>query len=299
VTAKAMEPENRAVPIIPDMPPFACDCHVHIVGAPGQYPLDPYPAYMAGEASVAELKTLRAQLGIERNVLVQISFYGTDNSCLANALAELGCTARGIAVLPPDVSLRELQRLHAAGVRGVRLNLETGRTRDPAMVSAHLEAFAIRLAPLGWHIQIYAALPVIAGLSPQVAQLPVPVVADHFGSPVAAKGVGQPGFAELLDLVRKRKVFVKLSGCYRISKAPDYEDVAPFARALIEAGPDRLLWGSDWPHSGRLDSGSRTEIAPYQAIDDAKVLGLLAQWCPDAAIRKLILAETPAKLYGF
>jgi predicted TIM-barrel fold metal-dependent hydrolase len=142
-------------------------------------------------------------------------------------------------------------------------------------------------------------LPVIAELAEQIATLPVPVVIDHFGSPIAAQGVGQPGFATLLDLVRNRKVFVKLSGCYRISQAPDYADVAPLAHALIEAGPDRLVWASDWPHTGRAKNGSRTEIAPYQKIDDPKVLGLLAQWCPDPTVRKLILVDTPARLYRF
>jgi predicted TIM-barrel fold metal-dependent hydrolase len=284
---------------IDDMPLSACDCHVHIVGPAAKYPMDPNRSYTAGEASTAELRALRKRLGIARNVLVQISFYGTDNRCMLDALAELGDSARGIAVVAPDISDAGLLRLGQAGVRGIRLNLETSQTRDPALASAQLEAFAKRLAPLGWHIQIYAALPVLAQLTGQIAGLPVPVVIDHFGSPVAAKGIEQPGFPALLDLVRSRKVFVKLSGCYRISQAPDYADVAPFARALIEAGPDRLVWASDWPHSGRSKSGSRTEIAPYQPIDDEKVLGLLKQWCPDPAIRKLILSETPAQLYKF
>jgi predicted TIM-barrel fold metal-dependent hydrolase len=260
---------------------------------------DPNRTYTAGEASTDELKALRKRLGIGRNVLVQISFYGTNNSCMLDALAELGDSARGIAVVAPDISDGELLRLGRAGVRGIRLNLETSQTRDPTLAAAQLEAFAKRLAPLGWHIQIYAALPVLAQLTEQIASLPVPAVIDHFGSPVAANGIEQPGFGALLDLVRSRKAFVKLSGCYRISHAPDYADVAPFARALIEAGPDRLVWASDWPHSGRAKSGSRTEIAPYQQIDDEKVLGLLRQWCPDPAIRRLILTDTPAQLYKF
>jgi predicted TIM-barrel fold metal-dependent hydrolase len=282
-----------------DMPHNACDCHVHIVGPVAKYPMDPNRSYTAGEASTAELQALRKRLGIGRNVLVQISFYGTDNSCMLDALADLGESARGIAVVAPDVPDSELLRLDRAGVRGIRLNFETSQTRDPAFASAQLEAFAKRLSPLGWHIQIYAALPVVAQLAEQIASLPVPVVIDHFGVPVAAKGVEQPGFGAVLDLVHSRKAFVKLSGCYRISQAPGYADVAPFARALIQAGPDRLVWASDWPHSGRPKSGSRTEVAPYQQIDDEKVLGLLEQWCPDPAIRRLILTDTPAQLYKF
>jgi predicted TIM-barrel fold metal-dependent hydrolase len=284
---------------IADMPQNACDCHVHIVGAVAKYAMDVNRAYTAGEASIAELKALRERLGIARNVLVQPSFYGTDNSCLTDALRELGDSARGIAVLAPDVSDDELRRLGEAGVRGVRLNLETSLTRDPPAASAQLEAFAKRLAPLGWHIQIYAALPVIAALASEIANLAVPAVIDHFGSPIAENGIEQPGFWAILDLVRSKKAFVKLSGCYRISRAPDYADAAPFARALIDAGPDRLVWASDWPHTGRAKSGSRTEIAPFQSIDDEKVLGLLASWCPDSAVRELILTRTPAQLYGF
>ncbi|MGA7329949.1 MAG: amidohydrolase family protein [Rhodomicrobium sp.] len=284
---------------IPDMPENACDCHVHIVGPAAKYPMDPDRTYTPGEAPIGELLALRKSLGIVRNVLVQPSFYGTDNSCMLDALAELGSTARGIAVLPPEISLEELQRLDRRGVKGIRLNLESSLTRDPSAASAQLNAFAKKLAPFGWHIQIYAALPVIAQLAEEIANLPVPVVIDHFGSPVAAKGIDQPGFAALLNLVRNRKVFVKLSGCYRFSQAPDYADVAPFARALIEAGPAQLVWASDWPHTGRSKSGSRMEIAPFQRIDDVKMLALFAEWCPDASLRKLILAETPECLYKF
>ncbi len=284
---------------VPDMPDKACDCHVHIVGPAAKYPMDPDRTYTPGEASTGELLALRKRLGIARGVLVQPSFYGTDNSCMLDALAELGRSARGVAVLPPEISLEELQRLDHRGVKGIRLNLESNLTRDPFSASAQLDEFAKRLAPFGWHIQIYAALPVIAQLAGKIANLPVPVVIDHFGSPVAAKGINQPGFAGLLDLVRSRKVFVKLSGCYRISQAPGYADVSPFARALIEAGPGQLVWASDWPHTGRSKSGSRTEIAPFQKIDDEKVLALFAEWCPDARLRKLILAETPERLYKF
>jgi predicted TIM-barrel fold metal-dependent hydrolase len=284
---------------IEDMPANACDCHVHIVGPLSKYAMDPNRVYTAGEASVAELRSLRGRLGIGRNVLIQPSFYGTDNSCMLDALGDLGDSARGIAVLSPEVADGELVRLDRHGVTGIRVNLETSAIRDTGAASADLEAFAKRLTDLGWHIQVYAALPVIAQLVQKIADLPVPVVIDHFGAPVAAQGVGQPGFAALLDLVRNRKVFVKLSGCYRISKVADYADVAPFVRALIEAAPDRLVWASDWPHTGRAKSGSRTEIAPYQQIDDAKVLGLFAQWCPDVFLRKLILADTPETLYKF
>lgn len=260
--------------------------------------MDPNRVYTAGVASVAQLREQRAKLGLSRNVLIQASFYGTDNTCMLDALTELGDSARGVAMVAPDVGDEELRRLDARNVKAVRINLETGLNRDPKAAAAALEAMAVRLAPLGWHIQLYAALSVIAQIADRIAALPVPVVIDHFGRAVAALGPRQPGFDALLDLVRSRKSYVKLSGYRHISKLPDLSDMAPLARALIDAGPDRLVWGTDWPHTGRRADGNRLEIAPYQQIDDLQQLALLRSWCDDTTW-KLILADTPARLYRF
>lgn len=289
---------SRAAPL-PGMPEGACDCHVHIIGPPEQYPMEPGRAYTPPQSTVPQLLALRQTLGLSRTVLIQPSFYGTDNRAMLAALSQLNDTARGIAVLDPAISDADLAALDTAGIRGVRLNIESSGGRDPRDVTGALGRFAKRLAPLGWHIQIYAALPVIARIAPDLADLPVPVVFDHFGMPNAALGPQQAGFPVLLELVRAGRTFVKLSAPYRISKAPGFADVAPIARALIAAGPERMVWASDWPHTDRAPGASPTEISPFRAVDDAAVLGLLADWCPDPVVRRAILATTPHALYRF
>jgi len=284
---------------MPDMPAGACDCHNHIVGTQDAYPMDPNRVYTAGPAPGSALLAERKRLGLSRNVLIQASFYGTDNRCMLDALGEMGESARGVAVVAPSITSDELLAMDARGVRGVRLNLETSGNRDPKAASDALAALATKLAPLGWHIQLYAMLSVIDQIADQIAALPVPVVIDHFGRAVAALGVTQPGFSSLIDLVRTRKVYVKLSGSRHISKVPGDTDVAPLAHALIEAGSDRLVWGSDWPHTSRRPDGSRTEIAPYAAVDDAAQLELVRSWCPNETVWRNIMADTPARLYGF
>src|SRR5262245_61050083 len=183
----------------------ACDCHVHIIGPQDKYPMVAKRAYTPPTATVAQLKALRTRLGIARNVLVQPSFYGTDNSCMLDALAELGPSARGIAVVDPNVPDATLRELDVKGVRGVRINLESAGIRDPKAAAALLTQYGKKLKPLNWHIQIYAAITVIGAISGQIADSPVPVVVDHFGQPVAADGFGQRGFGGLYDLLRARR----------------------------------------------------------------------------------------------
>jgi 2-pyrone-4,6-dicarboxylate lactonase len=287
-----------------DLPAGACDCHVHVVGPSTQYPMSPQRAYTPPEASPADLIAMRGRLGISRNVLIQPSFYGTDNRGMLDAMALLGNTARGVAVVAPDIADAELAKLDAQGVRGIRMNLESGENRDSHAAATALDAFSKRITPLGWHIQIYAALPVIAALGNRIAALPVDVVIDHFGLAQASDGVDQRGFAALLELVQARqasrnKVYVKLSALYRISQASGYADVAPIARALIAAAPDRMLWGSDWPHTDRVPGRAAHELHPFRSIDDSFALGLLSEWCGGKDVARTILVETPARLYRF
>jgi predicted TIM-barrel fold metal-dependent hydrolase len=284
---------------LPAMPPDACDCHVHIVGPIARYPMTPERGYTPPEASVADLLALRRRLGTGRNVLIQPSFYGTDNHCLLDALGELGASARGVAVVAPDISEVDLAELDRRGVRGVRINLESGENRDPHAARAALDLLSGRIAHLGWHIQVYAALPVLAAVAEKIAALPVDIVIDHFGMAQAKDGVRQPGFAVLLELVRARRAYVKLSAPYRISQQADYADVAPIARALIESGPDRMLWASDWPHTDRTPGRKPLDIHPFRVVDDHAVLGLFAEWCGDKALERTILVDTPARLYRF
>jgi predicted TIM-barrel fold metal-dependent hydrolase len=291
---------TSATEVTSDMPANTCDCHVHIIGPTARYPMVPERGYTPPEASVADLKDLRQRLGIARNVLIQPSFYGTDNRCMLDALVQLGDTARGIAVVATDIADAELTELDQRGIRGLRINIESSGNRDPSAAAASLNEIAGRIARLGWHIQIYAALPVIAAIADRIAALPVDIVIDHFGMPQAQDGVKQAGFAALLDLVRAHKTYVKLSAPYRISQqAPSYADVAPIARALIEAGPDRMLWASDWPHTDRTAGRGPLEIHPFRKIDDGAVRSLLSGWCDDETVERTILVETPARLYRF
>src|SRR6185295_17980946 len=275
----------------------ACDSHVHIIGPQDKYPMVAKRAYTPPAATVAQLKALRARLGIARNVIVQPSFYGTDNSCMLDALAELGPTARGIAVVDPNVPDQTLRELDAKGVRGVRINLESAGNRDPKAAGALLAQYAKKIKPLNWHIQIYAAISVIGQIAGQIADSTVPVVVDHFGQPAAADGFGQRGCGGLYDLARARRVYVKLSAPYRVSKLPDYSDTTWLGRTLVQAAPDHMLWASDWPHTQTIAGRPLDQVTPFFKIDDAAVLRLFNSWCPDEKVRKAILVDTPAKLY--
>lgn len=279
--------------------PGAVDCHVHIIGPLAKYPMLPMRAYTPPEASVAQLLALRKKLGIARNVLVQPSFYGTDNSCMLDALAQLGDTARGIAVVAPTIADAELKAMDAKGVRGVRINLESVGNRDPNAAKAMLTAMAKKIQPLGWHIQVYAALPVIAALTSTIADSPVPIVADHFGGLVLTGDEQPRGYQSLIDLARAGKIYVKLSAPYRVSKVKGYTDLDPFAQSIIYARRDHMLWASDWPHTQTIAGKKNTEVTPFYKIDDNASMRQFNSWYPDDATRKMILVDNPAKLYRF
>jgi predicted TIM-barrel fold metal-dependent hydrolase len=288
----------KAAGPLADMPANAIDVHNHIVGPQAKYPMYEKRTYTPPQASVAQLRALRTELGVARNVIVQPSFYGFDNSCLIDALKELGNSARGVAVVPLDVSDAELRRLAAAGVTGVRLNLATFGITDPKAAADAIHSFAPRFVPLGWHIQVNTNLPVVDGLAPLIGDVKVPVVFDHIANAEAEKGVNQKGFGALVELVKARNTYVKLSAPYNLSKRADWADVVPLAKALIAAGPDRMLWGTNWPHPGNA-RGPITNITPYQVVDNPKLLVAFAQHCPDAAMRRMILVDTPQRFYRF
>ena len=239
-------------------------------------------------------------LHISRVVIVQPSVYGTDNSCTLDAMMQYGSGARGIAVLPHDVSPTTLDDLHHAGIRGVRINLGTAGNTNVAEAKNRLKSAIEQIQGRKWHVQVYAALSVVAALSDLVLASPAPVVFDHFGGAKAVAGIQQPGFDQLLKLLRSGKAYVKISGAYRASNAaPDYSDMTPLARALIAASPKRILWGSDWPHPDTGSGRKPTDVSPLLRIDDGRLLNLLAEWVPDAPLRKTILVDNPATLYGF
>jgi predicted TIM-barrel fold metal-dependent hydrolase len=225
-------------------------------------------------------------LGLERAIIVQPSFYGTDNRCTYDAIVASGGKWHAVAVLSTDTPPREVQRLHDAGFRGARINLiyKGGVSVDT------LEPLAKLIAPFNWHLELLVDGRDLVELAPRLRRLPVPFEIDHIGRVPANLGVQQPGFQSLLSLLREGNCWVKLSGSY-LTSAQDFpfDDVVPMARALVEAAPQRLVWGSDWPHQS-----CRKEIPV-----DAELLDLLATWVPDKQARERILVENPAKLYDF
>jgi 2-pyrone-4,6-dicarboxylate lactonase len=286
------------------VPHGACDCHVHVFD-PAHFPYAPERTYTPGVATVENLNRFRQSLGLSRVVLVQPSVYGTDNQCLLNALSVLGPeVARGVAVIDPEtVSDVALQDLYDAGVRAVRVNLESKGERSSGLALSAISATAERVTPFGMAVQVYGDLRLIADIAEDIAQLRVPLILDHFGGAKAALGVDQYGFRALTELLRAGAIWVKLSGVYRASQAkPTFSDIRPIAEALIEANPERLVWASDWPHTGGLaERAARqpTEIEPFQRIDDAYVLDLLAEWAGDPARHHRILVGNAAKLFDF
>jgi predicted TIM-barrel fold metal-dependent hydrolase len=281
------------------MPPGACDCHTHIHGDAAKFPLFAGRIYTPGPALPEEMAALHGALGIQRVVIVTPSIYGNDNAATLYGMQARGADARGVAVIDDNISERELDAMARAGIRGIRLNLHTGGTSDPAVARRRFIAAAARMKGRGWHIQIYTNLSMISALQDEIAASPVPVVLDHFGGADAALGVEQAGFADLLALVRGGNAYVKICGAYRSStRAPDYADCAPLARALIAANAERIVWGTDWPHPDSA-AASLQEIKPFQRIDDGALLNQLAVWAPGAVVRKKILVDNPARLYGF
>lgn len=291
-----------ATPVNFDVPAHACDCHTHIHGDVEKFPFFSGRVYTPEPASPEEQAALHKALRMERVVVVTPSVYGTDNSSSLYGMKARGANARGVAVIDDKTPDSALHTMHQDGFRGIRLNLATGGVNDPNVGRARFSAAVERMKAHGWHVQLYTNLAMITAIKDLVATAPVPVVFDHFGGAQGALGVEQPGFSDLVALVKSGKAYVKISGAYRSSKlAPDYQDMVPFAQALIAANPERIVWGTDWPHpdSSTVPGRKATDIAPLHQIDDGRLLNQLPVWAPDAAIRKAILVDNPARLYGF
>jgi len=268
------------------IPPGATDCHAHVIGPFPLFALQEDRSYTPPEAPLSAYRHLLDTLGLERGVVVQPSVFGTDNACTLDALAKHRNRLRGIAVIDPTVSEAKLERMHGNGIRGIRFNMlfRGGVELD------HLEALAKRIERFGWHIQLLIDCRTLPVLAPKLARLPVDIVIDHMGHMPASAGIDHPGFKQLLKLVRDGRTWVKLSGANRTSTAgAPYHDTIPFAQALVDADPTRLVWGSDWPH---------VAIEGYMA-NDGELLDLLRLWVPDERQRHLVLVENPARLYGF
>jgi predicted TIM-barrel fold metal-dependent hydrolase len=299
VLAEAAQP---ATPVNFDVPAGACDCHTHIHSDVEKFPFFAGRVYTPEPASPEEMAALHKTLHMQRVVIVTPSVYGTDNSATRFGMKARGADARGVAVIDDKTPESDLDAMQQDGFRGIRLNLATGGVNDPNVARQRFSAAVDRIKARGWHVQIYTNLPVITGIKDLVAASAVPVVFDHFGGAQTALGMEQPGFADLVELVKSGKAYVKISGAYRASKlAPDYQDAAPFAKALIAANGDRIVWGTDWPHPDSVTPPGKkaTDVTPLLQIDDGRLLNQLVVWAPDAATRKRILVDNPVRLYGF
>lgn len=279
----------------------SCDCHVHVFEAPELHPFAEDRPYTPGLATLEDMLRMHAEIGVTRSVIVQATPHGHDNQCLLASLDRLEGRGRGVVVVDDNVSAAGLKQMHARGVRGVRLNIETKGGADVEEIGASLQRLAAKVADLGWHVQIFTNLTVLRRLMDVIARLPVPLVVDHFGRPKAEEGVEQPGFADLCDALAGGHIYVKLSAPYRISQRADYSDVAPLATALISANPDRVLWGTDWPHSGSAAGPIRPphEITPFRKEDNKAAYARAASWASDDKTRAKLFALNAAKLYGF
>jgi D-galactarolactone isomerase len=266
-------------------PPGSCDCHMHIYE--DRFPLAPTATFKPPNTPVSEYRKVQRALGITRAIVVQPTGYGFDNRCTLEAIAALGPNARGIAVVPPDVTDAELERLTDAGIRGVRFHMQPGGV----LPWDALEGLAAKVLPFGWHVQLQLDGRELPEHETRLKDLPGTLVVDHvgkFGQPGTTPE--HPGFAVLLRLLDSGKCWVKLSAPYESSKVgpPRYGDVAALAHVLAKAHPERCLWASNWPHPNQ-------KVVPPTAA----MLDLLLHWADDDATRARILVDNPAKLYGF
>jgi predicted TIM-barrel fold metal-dependent hydrolase len=285
-----------------NFPPHnACDCHVHVVGPKSRYPLAPRRSYTPMEAPCDALVAMLNRLGLDRVVIVQPSFYGTDNACTLDALAELGNRARAVAVVADNITPGELDDLHRRGVRGLRLNILTAGGAPAEAVRERLRDTARICTRNGWHIQLFVGSHMVLPLAPTLRELPVPAVIDHFGF-IRPADFNSAAADCLIDLVADGHVWVKLSGSDRLTDNIAIPAMAPLARRLAKANPDRIVWGSDWPHTP-IHRGEPREQAdtaqPYRAVDTARLLRQLVEWFDDPSLQEQVLVKNPAQLYGF
>jgi 2-pyrone-4,6-dicarboxylate lactonase len=279
-------------------PPLACDAHFHVFGPAERYPYGSGTAeslrYAPPLAPLSEFLELAALLGFERFVFVQPSAYGRDNACMLDAMGEVGLArCRGIVDVDENAPDAQLAEMHGRGVRGVRINVSPVKPPAPGFsqtMRSRIERLDARCAELGWQLDFLAPGWLTEELLPMFARLRCSFTIAHMGMFRAEAGADQRGFQKLLDLLRhgEGRAWVKLTGTYRMANGPDFADAAPMARALIEVAPDRLIWGSDYPHLSFADQ-----------VGSVQLFNLLADWAPDAATRRRILVDNPAALFGF
>jgi predicted TIM-barrel fold metal-dependent hydrolase len=269
-------------------PPLACDAHCHVFGPPERFPYAEERPYTPAEPAPKErLARLHAHLGLARAVIVQATPHGVDNRAMLDAIASSAGAYRGVALLAPDASDRELEALHAGGVRGARFNFvrHLGGAPDPAYFDRTVQ----RVKGLGWHVELHFDADDIGAHRELLRRMPVPYVIDHMGRVKSDGGLDQTPLKMLLELLRDERAWVKVSGAERVSASGrrPFHDAIPIAHAIVEAAPDRVLWGTDWPHPN----------VPNDMPDEGELVDLFAAFCTDEGLRRKVLVDNPARLY--
>jgi len=273
------------------LPRRSCDTHAHIMGPKASHAYSPARIYTPPDCLLADYLHMLDTLGVERAVLVQPSVYGTDNAVMLGAMKATNGRLRGVAVVEEDISETDLKALSDAGVRGVRVNIVDVKDRKPGTLPMKsLSELARRIAPLGWHMECLLHADEFSDLDSTFADFPVEIVLGHLGYLTIGKTPDDAGFQALLRLMKSGRAWVKLTGPYRITAAPPpYGDTVAFARALLEANRERVLWGTDWPHV----------MLKGKMPNDGDLADVIFDWMPDAGLREQVLSRNPAKLYGF
>jgi 2-pyrone-4,6-dicarboxylate lactonase len=267
------------------LPPGATDAHCHVFGPAAKFPYAPGRRYTPEDAPKEMLRALHDHLGVERSVIVQASCHGSDNAAMLDCIASDPKRYRGVAIVDDKFTDKNYDALHAGGVRGVRFNFVKHLGGAPDMVV--FDRVMDRIKSRGWHVVLHLDAPDIIPLSPMIKRLPLPFVVDHMGRVPAKDGVDQPPLRALLELSRLENCWIKVCGAERISMPP-YDAAIPIAHALVQAAPERVLWGTDFPHPN----------ATHEA-DEADLVDLVPQYAPDALAQQRLLVDNPAKLYGF
>jgi 2-pyrone-4,6-dicarboxylate lactonase len=285
-TCLAPEADTRKPDTV--LPPLACDAHCHVFGPVDRFPYAENRSYTPPEATVADFRRLQSVLGTERAVIVQATCHGTDNAAMLDAIATSNGRYRGIAMVDESFTERDYQELHDGGVRGARFSFARHLSGPPDF--GPIGRIADIIAGLGWHLVLYLEAEDVIANADALRRLPVPIVIDHMARIRPEQGVGQEAFQLLLGFLEDEKFWVKISGAERLSDMnPSYDDVVPFAQALIEAAPDRIIWGTDWPHPNMIKT----------MPNDGDLVDLLARYVGAADMLKRIVVDNPARLYGF
>ena len=284
-TTAAPDPSTKKPKFRP--PPLSCDAHCHIFGPAAKFPYAPEAAYHPPDSPFEALQKLHAILGIERAVIVHASCHGADMRVTLDGIARSNGRYRGTAIIDETYGERDFQRMHDGGIRGVRFNFVRHLGGRPDMV--FFRRTVRRVKDMGWHLILHLDATDLAEFDELFKGIPVPMVIDHMGRVKAADGLEQPAFKVLLEWMKHDKFWVKICGPERVSsQGPPFTDAVPFARKLIEAAPDRILWGTDWPHPN-------VKWMP----NDGELVDLFAQMAPEADLQRQILVDNPARLYGF